>query len=109
LILDLVVRKVAERTRRQRLEHQHGVHGVASRARFACRLWLSPGPLELLSNLVFEDCWSCGDLVRVGGFNSIFKRDASDDFGKVVKAAWLSPVLFSALSEFEHHVQHAIA
>jgi hypothetical protein len=42
---------------------------------------------ELLSNLVFEDCWSCGVLVRVGGFNSIFKRDASDDFGKVVKAA----------------------
>ena len=42
---------------------------------------------ELLSNLVFEDCWSCGDLVLVCGFNSVFKRDASDDFGKVVKAA----------------------
>jgi D-mannonate dehydratase len=29
-----------------------------------------------LSNLVLEDCWSCGDLVWVGGFNSIFDCDA---------------------------------
>jgi hypothetical protein len=42
---------------------------------------------ELLSNLVFEVCLSCGDLVRVCGFNSVFERDACDDFGKVVKAA----------------------
>ena len=42
---------------------------------------------ELLSNLVFEDCWSCGDLVWVGNFNSIFERDASDNFGEIVKAA----------------------
>ena len=42
---------------------------------------------ELLSNLVFEDCWSCGDLAWVCGFNSVFERDASDDFGEIVKAA----------------------
>ena len=42
---------------------------------------------ELLSNLVFEDCWSCSDLVRFGCFHSIFERDACDDFGEVVKAA----------------------
>ena len=42
---------------------------------------------ELLSNLVFEVFWSCGDLVLVCGFNSVFEGDASDDFGEVVKAA----------------------
>lgn len=42
---------------------------------------------ELLSNLVFEDCRSCGDLVGFGGFNSVFKHDACDNFGEVVKAA----------------------
>jgi hypothetical protein len=42
---------------------------------------------ELLSNLVFEGCWSCGDLVGVCGFNSVFERDACDDFREVVKAA----------------------
>lgn len=42
---------------------------------------------ELLSSLVFEDCWSCGDLVWVCGFNSIFKCDASNYFCEVVKAA----------------------
>ena len=36
---------------------------------------------------MFEDCWSCGDLVGVGGFNSVFERDAGDDFGEVIKAA----------------------
>jgi hypothetical protein len=43
--------------------------------------------IELLSNLVFEDCWSCSDLVLVLCFNSVFERDACDDFGEVVKAA----------------------
>ena len=43
--------------------------------------------LELLSNLVFEACWSCGDLVWVCGFNSVFERDACDNFGEIVKAA----------------------
>jgi hypothetical protein len=42
---------------------------------------------ELLSNLVFEGFGSCGDLVWVCDFNSVFERDASDDFGEVVKAA----------------------
>ena len=42
---------------------------------------------ELLSNLVFEACRSCGDLVGFGGFNSVFERDTCDDFGKVVKSA----------------------
>jgi len=42
--------------------------------------------IELLSNLVFEGFGSCGDLVRFG-FNSVFERDACDDFGEVVKAA----------------------
>ena len=48
-----------------------------------------PGQIcqELLSNLVFEECWSCGDLAVFSGFNSVFERDASNDFGKVVKAA----------------------
>lgn len=36
---------------------------------------------ELLSNLVFEACRSCGDLVGGCGFNSVFERDAGDDFG----------------------------
>ena len=35
--------------------------------------------VELLSNLVFEGCRSCGDLVWVCGFNSVFERDAGDD------------------------------
>ncbi len=42
---------------------------------------------ELLSNLVFEACRSCGDLVWGCGFNSVFEPDAGDDFGEVVKAA----------------------
>ena len=42
---------------------------------------------ELLSNLVFEACRSCGDLAVVCGFNSVFERNACDDFGEVVKAA----------------------
>ena len=40
---------------------------------------------ELLSNLVFEGFVSCGDLAWFGGFNSVFKGDASDDFGEVVE------------------------
>jgi len=44
-------------------------------------------PIELLSNLVFEDFWSCGDLAVFSGFNSVFERDACDDFGQVIKAA----------------------
>jgi hypothetical protein len=43
--------------------------------------------LELLPNLVFESFWSCGCLAFFGGFNSVFERDACDDFGEVVKAA----------------------
>jgi len=43
--------------------------------------------MELLSNLVFEACRSCGDLAWVSGFNSVFERDAYDDFGQVIKAA----------------------
>ena len=42
---------------------------------------------ELLSNLVFETCRSCGDLTFMGGFNSVLQRDARDDFGEAVKAA----------------------
>ena len=42
---------------------------------------------ELLSNLMFETCRSCGDLVLVCGFDSVFERDACDDFSEVVKAA----------------------
>ena len=42
---------------------------------------------ELLSNLVFEDFGSCGDLILVCGFNSVFERDAGDDFGEIVKAS----------------------
>jgi len=53
----------------------------------ADRLYDLPPFEELLSNLVFEDCWSCSDLVRFGCFHSIFERDACDDFGEVVKAA----------------------
>ena len=64
---------------------------------------------ELLSNLVFEVFGLCSDLVRVCGFNSVFECDAGNDFGEVVKAAYLSPVLFGALAQLEHHVQHAIA
>jgi hypothetical protein len=42
---------------------------------------------ELLSSLVFEGVGSCGDLALFCGFNSVFERDASDDFGQVIKAA----------------------
>ena len=42
---------------------------------------------ELLLNLVFETCRSCGDLVWVCGFDSVFERDACDNFGEIVKAA----------------------
>ena len=42
---------------------------------------------ELLSNLVFEDSRSCGDLVCGCGFNSVFEPDACDDFGQVIEAA----------------------
>ena len=42
---------------------------------------------ELLSNLVFENHGSCGDLAWFCGFNSVFEFDASDDFGEGVKAA----------------------
>ena len=45
------------------------------------------GIVELLSSLVFEALGSCGDLVWVCGFNSVFERDACDDFCKVVEAA----------------------
>ena len=48
------------------------------------RMRLAP---ELLSNLVFEACRSCCDLVGVWGFNSVFECDACDNFGEVVKAA----------------------
>jgi len=37
--------------------------------------------------MVFEACWSCRDLAVFGGFDSVFERDASDDFGEVVKVA----------------------
>ena len=47
---------------------------------FACNI-------ELLSSLVFEACRSCGDLAGFGSFNSVFERNACDDFGEVVKAA----------------------
>jgi hypothetical protein len=43
--------------------------------------------LELLSNLVFEGLGPCGDLVWVGGSNSVFECDAGDNFGEVIKAA----------------------
>lgn len=44
------------------------------------------GPGELLSNLVFETCRSCGDLIGLDGFNSVFERNACDDFSEVVNA-----------------------
>ncbi len=43
--------------------------------------------VELLSNLVFEEFGSCGDLAFWVGFNFVFKRDTCDDFGEVIKAA----------------------
>ena len=62
-----------------------------------------------MSNLVFENIGSCGDLVWVGGFNSIFEFDARDDLSEIVEGAELTPVLFSALAKLEHHVQPPIA
>ena len=46
-----------------------------------------PSRNELLSNLVFESFWSCGDLALFGGLDAVFECDAGDDFGAVVKAA----------------------
>jgi hypothetical protein len=40
-----------------------------------------------MSSLVFEGFGSCGDLACLGGFDAVFERDASDDFGEVIKAA----------------------
>ncbi|MDA3875957.1 MAG: hypothetical protein PF483_02590, partial [Halothiobacillus sp.] len=57
---------------------------AASKYSSSCPTTSAPARLELLSNLVFEDCWSCGDLVRVGCFNSVFEGDACDDFGEIV-------------------------
>ena len=48
---------------------------------------MTPEQIELLSSLVFEACRSCGDLAGFGSFNSVFERNACDDFGEVVKAA----------------------
>jgi hypothetical protein len=42
---------------------------------------------ELLSNLVFDACRSCGDLVVLCGLYSVFEFDACDNFGQIVKAA----------------------
>ena len=42
---------------------------------------------ELLSNLVFEVCWSCGDLTGLRFFNSILEPDACDDLWEVLEAA----------------------
>jgi len=57
---------------------------------------------------VIEVFGSCSDLAWFGGFNSVFERDACDDFGEVVKAAELPLVLLGALALLEHHVQHAV-
>ena len=43
--------------------------------------------MELLSNLVFEESRSCGDLALFSDFNSIIELDASNDFSEVVKAS----------------------
>lgn len=51
------------------------------------RIHVATFDTELLSNLVFELCWSCCDLAGFGDFNTVFERDACDDFGEVVKAA----------------------
>jgi len=72
------------------------------------RLSLHRTVTELWSNLVFAGSGSCGDLVLVRFFNSVFKCDACDDFGEVVKAAWSPPVLLRALAQLEHHVQHTV-
>ena len=84
------------------MKRQRDDHGVARRANallllddgkscveIAQVLYLDDDTVrgELLSNLVFEGCWSCGDLVGVCGFDSVFERDACDDFSEVVKAA----------------------
>jgi hypothetical protein len=54
---------------------------------FHLEIKVSCGQGELLSNLVFEVFGSCGDLVWVCGFNSVFECDAGDDFGEAIKAA----------------------
>ena len=46
---------------------------------------------ELLSNLVFEGCGSCGELTAVGGYNPVFEHDASDGPGKLNnRDKWIS-------------------
>ncbi len=69
------------------LDRPRAATPLNTRLREIRRVWQTANLVELLSNLVFEDCWSCGDLVWVCGFNSVFERDASDDFGEIVKAA----------------------
>jgi len=52
----------------------------------------------VIVNLVFEGFGSCGDLVGLVVFNSVFERDACDDFGEIVQSRVVSPSLLRALT-----------
>ena len=67
---------VTPAAKRQAVAHLVEGHGMSE--------WLRA---ELLSSLVFEGFGSCGDLAGFGSFNSVFERNACDDFSEVVKAA----------------------
>ena len=51
---------------------------------------------------------SSGDQIDDFYLNTNFELYPSYHLGQVVEAAQSSPFLFCTLSEFEHHVQHAV-
>ena len=68
-------------------EYNHFQMTLDSNFKARTTMWYGLKSWELLSNLVFEDFRSCGDLVGFCCFNSVFEFDAGDDFGEGVKAA----------------------
>ena len=53
--------------------------------------------------------FSCGGGFWLGLLDAIFEIDAFDDLGEMIEASEFSPVLLSALAQFEHHMQHSVA
>jgi len=50
-----------------------------------------------------------GDLIWFVDLNSIFKWNAFNDLGEGVKSSQPVAIQLSTLSEFKHHMQHAIS
>ena len=66
------------------------------------------GEIELLPNLVYKRL-SCGVAILVWWLGTVEEIEALNDVGEMEEAPQLAPASFSALAEFEHHVQYSIA